>query len=296
MTTLLCFGFGYTARHFVEQFGGRYDRIVGTTRSLAGRPPSAGPGVEKIAFDGGTVSPELLEALRDAHAVLISIPPSAGQDPVLVRLADAWPSGRPVAIVYLSTVGVYGDHGGAQVDETTAPRPVSARSAARLAAEQAWQAHGNRLGAPVAILRLGGIYGPGQNALVNVAQGRARRVVKPGQLFNRIHVADIAQAIEAAITRRAGDVYNVTDDEPAPPQDVIAYAATLLGRDPPPEVPLAEAARTMTPMALSFYGENKRVLNHKLKSTFGLRLRYPTYREGIRALYEAGDFATASPA
>jgi len=249
-----------------------------------------------IAFDGETVSPELVGTLDQADAVLISIPPSDGGDPALAHLADAWPTGRAAAIVYLSTVGVYGDHAGAEVDETTVPEPVSARSAARLAAEEAWRAHGDRVGAPVAVLRLGGIYGPGQNALVNIVEGRARRIVKPGQVFNRIHVADIAQAIDAAITRRAGGVYNVTDDEPAPPQDVIAYAATLLGRGPPPELPFAEAARSMTPMALSFYGENKRVLNRKLKSTFGLRLRYPTYREGIRALYEAGDFAAASSA
>jgi nucleoside-diphosphate-sugar epimerase len=295
MATLLCFGFGYTAQHFVDEFGAGYDRIVGTRRTI-GPGTSAGLPIEMMAFDGQTASPALLAALRAADAVLTSIPPCNVGDPVLAQLANVWPASRPAAIVYLSTVGVYGDHGGAEVDETTAPRPVSARSAGRLAAEEAWRQHGDRVGAPVAILRLGGIYGPGRNALVNLIEGRARRIIKPGQVFSRIHVADIAQVIDAAIARRAGGVYNVTDDEPAPPQDVIAYAAGLLRRDPPPQIPFAEAAKTMTPMALSFYGENKRVVNRKLKAALGVCLRYPTYRDGIRALYEMGGFAAASPA
>ena len=153
------------------------------------------------------------------------------------RSATAWRSAQHLrSIVYLSTVGVYGDHGGAWVDETTPPQPASARGRERLAAEQAWQEFGARRGIPVAILRLAGIYGPGRNALVQIARGEARRIVKPGQVFNRIHVADIAQAIDAAFARAASGIFNVADDEPTPPGDPIAFAAQLLGVAPPPEI------------------------------------------------------------
>ena len=191
-------------------------------------------------------------------------------------------------IGYLSTVGVYGDHAGDWVDEETPATPVSPRSRERFEAEQAWTALGRRAGKAVAILRLSGIYGPGQNALVQVRRGSAKRIDRPGQVFNRIHVSDIAQAIDAAFVRHADGIFNVTDDEPTPQGVPIAAAAALLGVLPPPEVPFAEAAKAMTPMALSFYGESKRVRNAKLKHELGVALRYPTYREGLRALLDEG--------
>jgi nucleoside-diphosphate-sugar epimerase len=294
MRTLLCLGFGYSAQHFVGNFAAGFDRVIGTTRTPVEPTMAGGRKVDAIVFDGHAASTELLAALAQASALLVSIPPDEAGDPVLTSLADALPPARLETIVYLSTVGVYGDHGGAMVDETTKPRPTSRRSLGRLAAERGWQDLGRRMQMPVAILRLGGIYGPGQNALVNLATGKARRIVKPGQVFNRIHVVDIGQAIAAALAGRADGIFNVTDDEPAPPQDVITYAAALAGITPPAEVAFAEAAKTMTAMARSFYGENRRVRNDKLKSALGVALRYPTYRDGIRALYDAGEFRTPS--
>ena len=164
-------------------------------------------------------------------------------------------------------------------------RDATARSRERLAAEQAWQELGARRGIAVAVLRLAGIYGPGQNTLMQVASGRARRIVKPGQIFNRIHVGDIAQAIDAALARRVSGIFNVTDDEPTPPGDPIAFAAQLLGVPPPPELPFEVAAQTMSPMALSFWQECRRVRNNKLKNELGVSLLYPTYREGLSALF-----------
>jgi nucleoside-diphosphate-sugar epimerase len=299
MATLFCFGLGYSAQHTIAEFGGRFDRIAGTvtTREKAATIAGAGIGghkVEAFVFDGTDASPEAAAALMDASAALVSVPPGE-RDPVLTLFADTI-AGAPQlqSIVYLSTVGVYGDHGGAWVDETTPVAPVSDRSRERLAAEQAWAALGAHAGKSVAILRLSGIYGPGQNALLQVARGSAKRIDKPGQVFNRVHVADIAQAIDAAFGRGANDVFNVTDDEPTPQGVPIMFAAELLGVPPPPEIPFAAAAQTMSPMALSFYGESKRVHNDRLKRELGVSLRYPSYREGLRALFESGEIRSAT--
>ena len=226
----------------------------------------------------------------DADAALVSVPPAEEGDPVLAQFSDAI-AGAPhlQSIVYLSTVGIYGDHGGGWVDETTPAAPVSERSRERLAAEQAWEALGSRAGKAVAIFRLSGIYGPSRNALVQMARGTARRIDRPGQAFKRIYVADIAKATDAAFTRHAAGVFNITDDEATPPGEPIAFAADLLGLAPPPEIPFAEAAKAMSPMARSFYAESKRVRNEKMKRELGVRLRYPTYREGLRALCGAGE-------
>jgi nucleoside-diphosphate-sugar epimerase len=186
-------------------------------------------------------------------------------------------------IGYLSTVGVYGDQSGALVDETATPLPNNERTKARAVAESGWLALGEEIGRPVQVFRLAGIYGPGRSALDKIAAGTARRVVKPGQVFNRIHVEDIATVLEASMARpRAGAVYNVADDEPAPPEDVVAYAAALLGVEPPPAVPFAEAE--LTPMARSFYSNLRRVCNARIKSELGVALAYPTYREGLRGV------------
>jgi nucleoside-diphosphate-sugar epimerase len=295
MSTLLCFGFGYSAQHHAAGFGGRFTRIIGTTRSaeraaaLAGRV-FGGRRVEMLVFGGEAPSRAVVDAATQADAVLVSAPPDEDGDPVLGALHDTLAAAPGLRrVVLLSTIGIYGDHAGAWVDETTAAAPTHDRARERVAAEEAWQALGRQRQIPVAILRLGGIYGPAQNALVNVRLGRARNIAKPGQVFNRIHVADIAQAIDAAFAHGADGAFNVTDDAPTPPGDPIVFAARLLGMTPPPEIPFAEAAATMTPMAASFYAENRRVRNERLKRVLGVTLRYPTFREGLTALHKAGD-------
>jgi hypothetical protein len=288
MATLICFGLGYSAEHFVGMFGDGFERIFGTVRGteraavlnahLAGR-------LKALIFDGKLVTPELHGAIGHADAALISIPPDENGDPVLRAFGDDFAHAAHLrSIVYLSTVGVYGDCGGAWVDEETPAKPGSARSRERLDAEQAWQELGARHGIAVAILRLAGIYGPGQNALVQIARGNARRIGKAGQVFNRIHVGDIAQAIDAAFSRDASGIFNVADNEPTPPGEPIAFAAQLIGVEPPPEIRFEDAAPTMSPMALSFWQECRRVKNDKLKRALGVSLLYPTYREGLRAL------------
>jgi nucleoside-diphosphate-sugar epimerase len=288
MASLVCFGFGFCAEHFVAEYAGKFEPIIVTVRSperaaiLNAYAPAR---LRAVQFDGVHGSLELNDALAQAEYALISIPPGETGDPALAMFAAA--SARNLrSVVYLSTIGVYRDHAGGWVDEETPPAPKSERGRWRVAAEKGWQQFGARLNVPVAVLRLAGIYGPGQNTLVQLARGQARRVVKPGQIFNRIHVADIAQAIEAAFARRAGGVFNVTDDEPTPPADPITFAAQLMGREPPPEIPFAQAASTMSEMALSFWQECRRVRNDKIKRELGIALRYPTYREGLRALFE----------
>ncbi len=271
-----------------ELFGTKFDHIFGTLRDAerAAALSAKQAGLKGVVFDGKSVTPELREAIAEANAVLVSVPPDENGDPVLRVLGEQLASAASLqSIVYLSTIGVYGDCGGAWVDEAAPPKPGAARSRERLAAERAWQDLGERRGIPVAILRLAGIYGPGQNALMQIASGRARRIVKPGQFFNRIHVDDIAQAIDAAFTRRASGLFNVADDEPTPPGEPIAFAAQLMGVAPPPEIAFDNAAASMSPMALSFWQECRRVHNDKLKRVLGVSLLYPTYREGLRALH-----------
>jgi nucleoside-diphosphate-sugar epimerase len=287
---LICFGLGYSAEHFVEIFGQKFDRIVGTVRNAerAGALNAHPSGrLKALIFDGNSTPPDLRSVIVEADAALISVPPDENGDPVLRACGDVLAHAQRLrAIVYLSTIGVYGDRGGAWVDEATPPQPGAARSRERLAAEQAWLDFGARHNIAVAILRLAGIYGPGQNALVQIARGSARRIVKPGQVFNRIHVSDIAQAIDAAFARRAFGIFNIADDAPTPPADPIVFAAQLLGVEPPPEILFEQAAPSMSPMALSFWQECRRVRNDKLKRELGVSLRYPTFREGLRALFE----------
>jgi dTDP-4-dehydrorhamnose reductase len=291
MTTLVCFGLGYSADRYLDLFGDRFARIVGTVRSAeraALLNARRGGRLRAFAFDGNFPTPDVNTAIAQADMALVSIPQTQNGDPVLGAFGDALADAERLrCVVYLSTVGVYGDHAGAWVDEETPPRPDLARSRERLAAEQAWQDFGARRSVPVAILRLAGIYGPGRNALVQIARGDARRIVKPGQVFNRIHVDDIAQAIDAALTQKASGIFNVADDEPCPPGDPLDFAARLLGRAPPVEISFAEAAPTMSPLALSFWQDCRRVRNDKLKRVLGVSLRYPSYREGLRALAEA---------
>ena len=284
MNHLLCFGLGYSAREFAKRVQAEGWRVTGTTRSAESAARLTSEGFETFLFDGTERSDPLAEAVRGASHVLVSAGPDESGDPTLRCYGDDLTAASGLKwIGYLSTVGVYGDHQGRWVDEAVMPRPVSQRSRWRLAAEESWIVFGEESEHDVQLFRLSGIYGPGRNPLQKLIDGTARRIDKPGQVFNRIHVADIAGALRASITRRApGRIYNVTDDEPAPPQDVIAYAAELLEMDPPPLIPFDEAS--LSPMGRSFYGENKRVSNARLKHELGYELVYPTYREGLKAL------------
>ncbi len=294
MNTLVCLGLGYSAQHYVARHGARFDRVIGTTRSAEnaaalGARPIGGRCVEMLVFDGVSAADALVEAILAAEVLLVSISPASGADPTLAVLRDAVAAAPALrAIVYLSTIAVYGNHDGSWIDEDTPLTPGLTRAEDRIEAERAWQAVGAARGVPVAVIRIAGIYGPGQNALETVKAGRARRIVKPGQVFNRIHVGDLAaiidQAISLALTRGVGGVFNAADDEPTAPGDPILYAAGLLGVAPPPEIAFEEAKKTMSPFAVSFYGESKRVRNARIKSVLGVTLLYPTYREGLRAL------------
>ena len=280
---LFVFGLGYSAGALARAMAPQAERVAGTVRA-PDRP--AGEGVLAIPWDGSAPSAEIVQALADTTHLLVSIPPGDA-DPVLVHFGAAIRSAPRLAwIGVLSTVGVYGDYGGAWVGERTTPHPKSARAQQRLAAEKAWGGLAAERGVPLAIFRLAGIYGPGRNALVNLAEGKAHRIVKPNQVFNRIHVDDIVETLAVAIARTAAGLFNVADDEPAPPQDVVAYAARLMGIDPPPEIAFAEAE--LSPMARSFYGDNKRVANARIRQELGIRLRFPSYREGLAALWRDG--------
>ena len=280
------FGLGYCARRLIQ----REPRIEasGTARSGAAASALRREGVEAYRFDGGEADPGLEQALAKAEAIVVSIPPRDGAGAALDRFGPVIAAAPGLRrIVYYSTIGVYGDHAGAWVDETSSTGTRTARGLARLEDEARWTAAGAR-GAETDILRLAGIYGPGRNALVNLRRGEARRIVKSGQVFNRVHVDDIAQISNLALTRGLkGEIWNVADEEPAPPQDVIAYAAGLLGLPPPPEEPFEGA--TLSPMAREFYADNKRVSIAKAKAELGFSPAYPTYREGLMALAEAGE-------
>jgi len=279
---LFILGFGYSARHFVRRFGGAFSHIAGTVRDPAKRDDLAG--IEVHPFSGSRPARETVERICDADVLLVSVPPGSGGDPAIAAFADVLAAGRQRKIIYLSTIGVYGDHAGSWVDESTPPQAALDRTRMRLAAEQAWTDMGR---GDVAILRLAGIYGPGRNALVTLRTGTARRVIKPGQVFNRIHTDDIASAIMAAVHHQGSGTWNVCDDEPAPPQDVIAYAAELMGVAPPPEEAFGTAE--MSAMARSFYASSARVSNAKLKRELGVTLAHPTYRHGLDALWRAGE-------
>jgi nucleoside-diphosphate-sugar epimerase len=274
---LLIFGFGYSAAAIARELRGSAEWIGGTIRDETRSEELKRAGVEPLIFG----SSHATAALRHTTHILVSIPPGDTGDPVLAKHADQLRVAPELRwIGYLSTVGVYGDHGGAWVDEDTPPNPSQPRTRARIVAENAWR----DVGKPLAIFRIAGIYGPGRNALVNLADGSARRIVKPGQIFNRIHVDDIATSVAVAATQEASGIFNLADDEPAPPHDVIAFAARLMGIAPTPETDFATAE--LSPMARSFYGENRRVSNRRIKERLGIALRYPTYREGLAALWE----------
>ena len=280
MSVLLSFGHGYSARALTPLLLARGWTVIGTTRSEEKAEALRAEGVEPLIF--GT---PVEAALARATHVLSSAGPDAEGDPVLRAYGPALEAhlGAKAWVGYLSTTGVYGDHDGGWVDEDTPLAPSTRRGKWRVEAEAAWSALAARTGAPLHVFRLAGIYGPGRGPFAKVRDGTARRIVKPGQVFSRIHVDDIAQVLVASIDRpRAGAIYNLCDDDPAPPQDVIGHAAALLGVPLPPEVPFGEAE--MTPMARSFYAESKRVRNDRIKEELGVRLRFPDYRTGLADL------------
>ncbi|ESR25893.1 SDR family oxidoreductase [Lutibaculum baratangense] len=293
MNRLFVFGLGYSATTLARRLLAGGWRVGGTVRSEEKAAALKDEGVEAVVFDGGRDgSAVAAEAMAGASHLLTSISPGEEGDPVLLTHRDAIAAQAETLrwIGYLSTIGVYGDAGGAWIDEETSPEPPNARTKRRVEAEAQWLALGRAIGVPTAVFRIAGIYGPGRNQLRQLKEGTAKRLVKPGQVFNRIHVDDIASAVAASMARPAqGRVYNLADDLPMPPQDVVTFAAGLLGVEPPPEVPFETAE--LSPMARSFYASSKRVSNRRIKEELGVELRYPTYREGLTALAAAGEGA-----
>jgi dTDP-4-dehydrorhamnose reductase len=291
---LLAFGLGYTALDFIARYGESFETISGTLRSAEKIAQLNDPRLATFTFGKEDEDAAFAAALLDCDTLLVSVPPGVSADPVLAKYGRRIAAHKkPMKIFYLSTIGVYGDRGGEWVDEDRLALPKSERSKTRLQAEKAWQAIARDPTKTVQILRLSGIYGPGRNALAALRAGTARRIVKPGQVFNRVHVADISAAIAALLHYEGGsEIWNLSDDEPAPPQDVVTYAASLLGIEPPPEQSLDEA--DLSAMGRSFYEENKRASNEKIKTRLGLHLSFPTYREGLTALYEAGEGTTGA--
>ena len=279
MNHLLCFGFGFSARAFAARLDRREWKISATSRDVAGIAEIEARGFHGLAFDNK------LRIAPDITHLLISAPPGEHGDPVLQLFQDQLQrlSKSLQWVGYLSTTGVYGDRGGDWVDEESPLEPNTVRGQRRLEAERSWLTLHSEFGLPVHLFRLAGIYGPGRNQLLNVRDGNAKRIIKPGQIFSRIHVEDIAGVLAASIAKpHPGRAYNVCDNEPCPPQEVVEYAANLLGLPLPPEIPFEQAE--LSPMAKSFYADSKRVSNRRIKTELGYKLIYPTYREGLTAL------------
>jgi nucleoside-diphosphate-sugar epimerase len=296
---LFIFGAGYSGNVFAHHMCAAGWQVAGTTRSADKARALESDCIRGLVFDGKVLTEETRSVLCEASHLLVSIAPMHGMnekhsgppsvDPVLDAAGETIRAAMPRLewIGYWSTVGVYGDHDGAWVDEEAECRPTSKRGRMRVEAEAQWLALGREMEVPVAIMRLAGIYGPGRNPFVKLGEGKARRIVKPGLVFSRIHVDDIAGATEMLALRGLGGIFNICDDEPAPPQDVIAHAASLMGVEPPPEIPFEEAE--MTPMARSFYGDNRRVSNAKLKAA-GYELHHPDYRGSLERMWREGSW------
>jgi nucleoside-diphosphate-sugar epimerase len=285
---LFCFGLGYTAGVFATRLLAQGWRVAGTCREEARAAELRARGMEVHLFDRDRALADPKTALAGTTHILSSVPPDEAGDAVLDHHGADLAALRGVAWVgYLSTTGVYGDRAGAEVDEGAPLAPTSARARRRVAAEAGWFALGRDHGLPVHVFRLAGIYGPGRSALDQVRAGTARRIAKPGHVFSRIHVEDIAKVLRASIARPdPGATYNVCDDNPAPSEEVVAYACALLGMMPPPLVPFDQTR--LSPMAASFYRDNKRVSNARLKAELGVTLGYPDFRSGLEAILKAG--------
>lgn len=287
--TLTIFGCGYSGKAIAGTCEQLLGPVAGTTRSPDKVTLLKSIGIDAYIYGGGEPDAALAERLSETTHLVQSIAPGAEGDPLLQLGAERLCALMPKLewAGYLSTVGVYGDHDGAWVDEETPCRPVSRRSVERVEAEEGWQVFSKSTGLPVSILRLSGIYGPGRNGFVNLAEGTAKRIVKKDQVFNRIRVEDIGAATRFLAERKLGGIYNVTDNEPAPPQDVVTYAAELMGVSPPPETDFETAE--LSPMARSFYGENKRVSNAKIRA-LGFGFAYPDYRVSLENLWKCGNW------
>lgn len=284
---LFCFGCGYSARVLAGRLKAQGFEVAGTCRTAEGAERLMSEGVEPFIFGNDHPLADPASALSGTTHLLISTPPTEAGDPVLAAHRDTLARIAPEIgwAGYLSTTGVYGDRQGAWVSEETPLDPNVTRSDRRASAERDWQALARESGLPLHIFRLAGIYGPGRNQLKGVIDGTAKRIVKEGQIFSRIHVEDIANVLEASMAKpNPGAIYNVCDDEPAPAPEVVAYAAELLGRTPPPEIPFEEA--DLSSMARSFYMASRRVSNARIHGELGVELSYPTYREGLKALLE----------
>lgn len=280
METLLSIGHGYAAGQVAAALPPGW-RLTGTTRSTARAGVLRADGIEPVIWEAGGSTQALAEALARATHLITSVAPGEGGDPVLPALA-ALDAPRLRWLGYLSATSVYGDAGGGWVDESAPPAPGTARGHARLAAEEAWREFSARHGLKLAIFRIAGIYGPGRSAVDALRAGRARRLVKPGQVFNRIHVADLGRIVAAAAVQQATGPFNLCDGAPAPPQDVIAHAAALTGLPCPPEIPFDTAE--IGPMTRSFYSESKRLRSNRVGPELGVSLRYPDYRAGLAAI------------
>ena len=276
MKHLLCFGFGFSAEALARKLDPREWRVSGTSRSPEGVAAIHAQGFEGVLFS------ELNSIAASVTHIIISVPPSNDGDPVLLRFKNELVKRAKSFewVAYLSTTGVYGDRGGEWVNEDSALQPNTDRGQRRVDAEAAWKQVADL---PLHIFRLAGIYGPRRNAFESLKSGKAQRVIKQGQIFSRIHVEDIAGVLLASINNpNPGRVYNLADDEPCPPQDVIAYAAELLGLPIPPDIPFEDAK--LSAMAKSFYADSKRVSNARIKNELGYELKYPNYRVGLKAL------------
>lgn len=293
---LFCFGLGYSAEVLVRRLLAQGWTAAGTARQPERLAEIRALGADAWAFDADHPLPA--DALAGVTHLLTSVPPGVAGDPVLAGAGDAIRAACGQGLHwlgYLSTTAVYGDWNGAWVDESSALHPTSDRARRRVEAEAAWLALGQDTGAAVQVFRLAGIYGPGRNLLEDLRAGTVHRVVKPGQVFSRIHVDDIATVVQASIARpRAGGVYNVCDDDPAPPQDVITHAAALLGIAPPPEEAYDPAR--LSPMAQTFWADNKRVSNRLLHDELGAELAYPSYRDGLQALLSKSEASSENSA
>lgn len=279
--SLFIFGLGYSGLEIAQLAKAQGWVVAGTCRSAEKAARLGAAGIETHVFDG--TAPLPAAAFGNTSHVVCTIAPGRAGDPALRLCAPLLKQARWLG--YLSTTGVYGDHGGGWVDEDTPPSPGQPRSVERLAAERGWQAMALEAGARLDIFRLPGIYGPGRSTLDQVKAGTARRIDKPGQFFSRAHVADIAATVVAAMTApHPGGIYNVADDLPVSTGEVVAFACELLGLPVPPSIPWEVAVPTMSDMARSFYSESRRVRNERIKRELGVVLRYPTYREGLRAI------------
>ncbi|MEQ8228811.1 MAG: SDR family oxidoreductase [Rhodospirillales bacterium] len=292
MTKLFCFGLGFSALTLARRLRADGWTVAGTCRTSGAQTDLSAQGIQAYVFDGtAPLSEDAAQALRQADHLLISIPPGPEGDPALIQSAELMRQAAPSLrwAGYLSTTGVYGDTDGAEVTEKSPLNPSSPRSEYRVAAERAWLDL-TAEGLPIHVFRLAGIYGPGRSVLDQLRKGTAHRVDKPGHRFSRIHVEDIAGVLEASMARpNPGAVYNVCDDAPAAQSDVIAFGAALMDKEPPLAVPFTQAAQSMSPMALTFWRDNRIVSNARIKQELGATLSYPTYREGLTAIWAAED-------